>query len=218
MCSCSGSCNCNSTTIPRGPQGLPGSKGDKGEKGDPGIGSIGLQGPPGLQGIQGPSGTTRLFEVLTDQTSATISPDWATLSSYVIPADTLLNNGDSLVITAFYRQTDEIPNILQVPQRRVLLNGNSITNLGLTSTSVGTNSTSSFNLFRSELEIIRTSSSTILVRNVHDGALFPVFYSSWQSLRSGINFSATNTLSFDVFQYTPSTFILVNLTIDKISS
>jgi hypothetical protein len=215
MCSCSGSCNCNSTTIPRGPQGVPGPQGIQGI---PGIGSIGPAGPLGPQGEQGPSGTTRLFEVLTDQTSATISPDWVTLSSYVIPADTLLNNGDSLVITAFYKQTDEIANILQVPQRRVLLNGNSITSVGLVSTSVGTNGTSSFNLFKSELEIIRTSSSTILVRNVHDGALFPVFYSSWQSLRSGINFSATNTLSFDVFQYTPSTFILVNLTIDKISS
>ena len=27
MCSCSGSCNCNSTTIPRGPQGTPGTNG-----------------------------------------------------------------------------------------------------------------------------------------------------------------------------------------------
>ena len=27
MCSCSGSCNCNSTTIPRGPQGVPGTNG-----------------------------------------------------------------------------------------------------------------------------------------------------------------------------------------------
>jgi hypothetical protein len=28
MCSCSGSCNCNSTTIPRGPQGVPGPSGN----------------------------------------------------------------------------------------------------------------------------------------------------------------------------------------------
>lgn len=28
MCSCSGSCNCNSTTIPRGPQGAPGPSGN----------------------------------------------------------------------------------------------------------------------------------------------------------------------------------------------
>lgn len=52
MCSCSGSCNCNSTTIPRGPQGLPGPKGDKG---DPGTnGSTGSQGPVGPVGPEGP--------------------------------------------------------------------------------------------------------------------------------------------------------------------
>jgi len=38
MCSCSGSCNCNSTTIPRGPQGPPGPTGDAGA---PGIGTPG---------------------------------------------------------------------------------------------------------------------------------------------------------------------------------
>jgi hypothetical protein len=33
MCSCSGNCNCNSSTIPRGPQGNPGPKGDPGDPG-----------------------------------------------------------------------------------------------------------------------------------------------------------------------------------------
>jgi hypothetical protein len=44
MCSCSGSCNCNSTTIPRGPQGVPGTNGTNGTN--------------GLQGPQGPIGET----------------------------------------------------------------------------------------------------------------------------------------------------------------
>jgi len=47
MCSCSGSCNCNSTTIPRGPQGLPGQQGP-----------IGPQGLPGNAGATGPAGPT----------------------------------------------------------------------------------------------------------------------------------------------------------------
>ena len=46
MCSCSGSCNCNSTTIPRGPQGAPGPKGDKGDTGN--TGSVGPVGDNGL--------------------------------------------------------------------------------------------------------------------------------------------------------------------------
>jgi hypothetical protein len=36
MCSCSGSCNCNSTTIPRGPQGVPGPTGNTGAPGSNG--------------------------------------------------------------------------------------------------------------------------------------------------------------------------------------
>jgi hypothetical protein len=40
MCSCSGSCNCNSTTIPRGPQGVPGPQGDTGLPGTNGINGI----------------------------------------------------------------------------------------------------------------------------------------------------------------------------------
>ena len=48
MCSCSGSCNCNSTTIPRGPQGAPGLQGAKGETGNPGTpGGTGATGNDG---------------------------------------------------------------------------------------------------------------------------------------------------------------------------
>jgi hypothetical protein len=219
MCSCSGSCNCNSTTIPRGPQGLPGSKGDKGEKGDPGIGSIGPAGPLGPQGIQGPSGTTRLFEVLTQQSSVTISPEFAQLASYVIPANTLVNDGDSLLIKANYRQTAEVDNIFfGTPQRRILFNGNSITAIGLISSSVSVSTSSSFSIFRSELEIIKASSNSIIVRNAHDGG--PQFSGPnvFQSFLGTIDFTVTNTLSFEVLQNVPSTYILVNLTIDKISS
>jgi hypothetical protein len=50
MCSCSGSCNCNSTTIPRGPQGVPGTNGTNGTNG--------LQGPIGPQGPIGATGAT----------------------------------------------------------------------------------------------------------------------------------------------------------------
>jgi hypothetical protein len=56
MCSCSGSCNCNSTTIPRGPQGVPGPKGDEGDKGD--TGSVG---PVGNNGINAFTTLTGFF-------------------------------------------------------------------------------------------------------------------------------------------------------------
>jgi len=50
MCSCSGSCNCNSATIPRGPQGASGPQG--------------IQGIPGTNGNNGSPGTAATITVV----------------------------------------------------------------------------------------------------------------------------------------------------------
>lgn len=55
MCSCTGSCDCNSVTVPRGPQGPIGETGAKGP--------IGQQGPIGLTGPIGPQGPSGTVEV-----------------------------------------------------------------------------------------------------------------------------------------------------------
>jgi len=73
MCSCTGSCDCNSITVPRGPQGEKGNTGD--------IGLTGLQGPIGLTGpvgLQGPSGVVNVEAPVTNTgtpTSAIIGVD-----------------------------------------------------------------------------------------------------------------------------------------------
>jgi hypothetical protein len=56
MCSCSGNCNCNSSTIPRGPQGIPGPQG--------------LQGLPGADGQDGQDGTPATVTLGTVNTGA----------------------------------------------------------------------------------------------------------------------------------------------------
>lgn len=73
MCSCSGSCDCNSVTVPRGPQGAKGDLGPTGPQGGPG--PIGLTGPTGPQG---PSGVVNVEAPLTltgTPTSAVIGLD-----------------------------------------------------------------------------------------------------------------------------------------------
>lgn len=60
MCSCSGNCNCNSSTIPRGPQGPPGPIGPQGIKGD-----IGETGPAGENGTDGSNGINAYSQVNT---------------------------------------------------------------------------------------------------------------------------------------------------------
>jgi len=57
MCSCSGSCNCNSTTIPRGPIGPTGATGAASTIPGP-------QGPPGSDGLPGSNGIST-FTTLT---------------------------------------------------------------------------------------------------------------------------------------------------------
>ena len=51
MCSCSGSCNCNSTTIPKGPTGPQGPQG--------------IQGVAGFNGVNGDDGSNA-FTTLRD--------------------------------------------------------------------------------------------------------------------------------------------------------
>lgn len=55
MCSCSGSCDCNSVTVPRGPQGPIGETGPQG--------SIGNTGPRGFTGLTGPQGFSGVVSV-----------------------------------------------------------------------------------------------------------------------------------------------------------
>lgn len=66
MCSCSGSCNCNSTTIPRGPQGVPGPQGNQGIQG--------IQGPQGNDGTDGTDGTNGI-NAYSELTVGFVQPD-----------------------------------------------------------------------------------------------------------------------------------------------
>jgi hypothetical protein len=76
MCSCSGNCNCNSTTIPRGPQGP--------------TGSIGPQGLPGADGQDGQDGTPATVELGTVNTGAAGS-DVIITNTGPNPSDAIFN-------------------------------------------------------------------------------------------------------------------------------
>lgn len=189
------------------------------------IASGGYISPAGLRGLQGPAGTngtagtTRLYELLTSQSSPTVSVSptltWAILAGYNIPANTLVNNGDSLLIKALYKQTAAIT-FANLPFRRLTFQSSTITQLG--GSEPISNSVSSTSLLRSEIEIIKTSSSDILVRNFHDGSATSPNYSTYQTTLGGIDFTATNQLFFSVIQYAAAAHTLESLTIDKIVS
>lgn len=177
-------------------------------------------GPTSLIGPAGTNGTARLYELLTTQSSATVSTPpaltWAILAGYNIPANTLVNNGDSLLIKAIYGQSNTTPlGALNYPYRRITFQGNTITaNGGLEPLSFSISTA----LFRTEIEIIRTSSSDILIRNFHDLDVAQYRFNSYQTTLSGVNFATDNQLFFSVIQTAANTHTLRSLTIDKISS
>jgi hypothetical protein len=202
-------------TGPTGPQGPAGATGSTGA-----TGAAGATGATGATGAQGPSGTTRLYELLTTQSSATISTPptltWAILAGYNIPANTLVNNGDSLLIKAIYGQSNTTPlGSLNYPFRRITFQSNTITeNGGLEPLSFSISTA----LFRTEIEIIRTSSSDILIRNFHDLDVAQYRFGTYQNTLAGVNFATDNQLFFSVIQTSANTHTLRSLTIDKISS
>ncbi len=184
------------------------------------ISPAGLIGPQGTAGGNGVNGTARLYEVLTTQSSPTISTPpgftWAILAGYNIPANTFVNNGDSLLIKANYAQSNTAPiSFSNIPLRRVTFQGSQITQNGIfepisNSINIG--------LFRTEIEIIRVSSSSILIRNFHDINIAEYQFSTYQNTLSGVDFTIANQLFFSVIQYAANTHTLESLTIDKIVS
>ena len=127
MCSCSGSCNCNSTTIPRGPQGAPGQNGaaatiavgsvtalpagstptitnggsSSAASFNFGIpaGATGATGPAGPQGPAGPSQIEVLgFDDSIRLTSVSIPGGYQNTSSFTIPANSIASINDWIEI------------------------------------------------------------------------------------------------------------------------
>jgi|694.fasta_scaffold21078_9 microcystin-dependent protein len=86
MCSCTGSCDCNSITVPRGPQG------EKGDTGSQGI--QGIQGPIGLTGSIGPQGPSGVVNVEAPVTN-TGTPTSAIIGVDINELVTLINTSNA---------------------------------------------------------------------------------------------------------------------------
>lgn len=188
----------------QGPQGDPGGQGDPGDPGDPGA-----QGDPGPTGA---NGTTRLYELLATIPVATVS-SWEQITFYSVPANTLVNNGDSLVVEIRMARTTAITGLPFLFARKLLFGGQSTTD------------NSGFEPFFASfeqgeyvlnVEIIKSSANTVMTRvsAVSDLSLPAACYSN--SL-SGFGFTSPIILALSAFQPTLGTEFR-SFTVDKISS
>jgi hypothetical protein len=176
------------------------------------ISPAGPIGATGTSGGNGVNGTARLYEVLTTQTSATTFAN-ATLASYSIPANTLVNDGDSLVIEAWMVQSGSIT--FGQPSRRITIAGQSATIFGgIQEPRIVLQSTNSALL---RIEIIKTSVNTATSRVIVDQDITLPSIKYTVAL-TALDFTVSNPLVLSVFQVVASGTELRSLTVDKIAS
>ena len=257
MCSCSGSCNCNSTTIPKGPTGPQGPTGGIGPAGPPNELTIGtvdtgsaaatitgsypnqelnLVLPQGLTGATGLNGTTRLYDFVGSSNGSDISPIWQNLNSYTLPANKLVNNGDSIVISALHLQNKEPVEINSLgtrtfnpAYRRITFDNVNLTSnngrelFDLTSSKYAdlSNIVSVIftYLFRTTIELIKTGTDTATCKVLADIGLIKQNLQTIvcsTTISSGLDFTANNVIEFDVLQNIADQSVLKVLTIDLI--
>jgi hypothetical protein len=178
-------------------------------------GAPGAAGATGAPGATGADGTTRLYSFVGNDTSATTS-SFVTLETYTLPANTLTTNGDSVLIQATHSQTTSaaLPNIAQ---RRITFDSISTTVVGGLEP-VDWTLASGASRYLTSVEIIRTGATTATCR-----VFCQVFTNGDNPLRyennlTGLDFTTTNDIDFDVFQFAASQSALRTLTIDKISA
>ena len=175
------------------------------------ISPAGLIGPQGTAGSNGVNGTARLYELLATIPVATVS-NWEQITFYSVPANTLVNNGDSLVVEIRMARTAAITGLPFLFQRRLLFGGQSTTD------------NSGFEPFFASfeqgeyvlnVEIIKSSANTVMTRvsAVSDLSLPAACYSN--SL-SGFGFTSPIILALSAFQPTLGTEFR-SFTVDKIS-
>lgn len=169
-------------------------------------------GPTGLTGSNGVNGTARLYELLTTQTTASLTP-WQALASYSVPANTLLNNGDALLINAWMVQSAAVafPNF---PSRRITFGGQSLTlNGGLEPLFISADPAQ----YTLSVELIKVTDTTALARVKADSNLSSPAISYSVSL-TGLDFTVSNSLLLSITQFVASGTELRSFTVDKIVS
>ena len=240
MCSCSGSCNCNSTTIPRGPQGAPGKDGTNGTNGTSATitaGSAALL-PTGSNptvtnvstnpsaaifnfgipaGEQGVAGVSRLYSTLYDLYSSEVT-DWVAFpeSTFTIYAGTLVNVGDSLMINLLVQKRLNNSDGNYVSSRNIRFNS---TVCGPTNYMISYSSTS---LYNTKCEIIRTGVNTAkcistFQYNIGSPFIADLGFQETTSIvdLTSINFAADNTITMELQQEINAQIVFKSITIDK---
>jgi hypothetical protein len=183
-------------------------------------GSSGSSGAPGVDGV------TRLYYNIGNSNSSTPST-WISLYNYTLPANTLVNNGDSILINLI--SSNEIgyatfPQFLQA-LRKITFAGFSCTaSLTYGEPPMISQSFDSGNTrnYRTIVEIIRTGTNTASCKVMADvdntTQTIGYQYLVYNTTLSSLNFASTINISAQLNQVVANQIFFKSITIDKITA
>jgi hypothetical protein len=163
--------------------------------------------PEGAPGAAGVNGVSRLYSNVVPTSLAAPSVTPVTIDSYTLPANTLVNNGDAIIVTLYANKTSLNANYCD---RRVTFAGFSMTIMSSINQNPYMGQTSLFNgafyTYKLTVEFIKTSATTAISR----------CYADLNSTTSGltplyINYTSAPSFITPVFDFTQPIPILMQI-------
>jgi hypothetical protein len=189
--------------------------------GDPSFTTGDLRGTKGDQGDQGVNGVSRLYSRLMDFYESTLINQWVQQHDYTVPANTLLNIGDSLVIKLRSMKLFELGGIFDC-QRRIMWNNTSCTLVSTTEPYMISAEGTQLQ-YDTTVEIIKSDVNEAICRVVADIDLYTdnIFNTdklTYQVNLTGLNFGIDNVISSGLRQVGANQIYFKSITIDKITA
>lgn len=179
-----------------------------------------LRGAQGDVGLQGVNGVSRLYSRLMDFYSSTIINNWVQQHDFIVPANTLLNIGDSLVINLRSMKLDSFGTALGC-LRRIRWNNLSCSIAGgFEPIMINADVNLQYNM---TVEIIKSDVDEALCRAVADVDLYTngptsIQCFTYQVNLTGLNFGQANYIYTDLWQAKTDQVYFKSITIDKITA
>jgi hypothetical protein len=183
--------------------------------------------PEGAPGAAGVNGVSRLYQYVGVSVGSLTPSTWISILSYSLPANTLVNIGDSILINLI--SSNEIgygtfPQFLQA-LRKITFGGISCTasitygEPPMVSQSFDSGNTRNY---RTVLEIIRTGTTTALCKVMADvdnaAKILGYQYLVYDITLSFLDFTVSNTISAQLNQVVANQIFFKSMTIDKITA
>jgi hypothetical protein len=177
-----------------------------------------LRGGPGIPGGDGVDGVARLYSNTIEGISSVLNA-FDEVDQYVMPANTLLQNGDALVINLRTVKLTNTGALYNGCQRRIRFNATSCTIFSTVEIGMITNDANG-NQYNTRVEIIKTGATTATCNVVSDYDLFTtnvgLQYLTYQLNLTVLDFTISNTISADIYQAASGQVRTKTFTIDKI--